>query len=101
MLPPLLLGAAAGAAAEELLFRGLLLTAVQSRLGNTDAVAVVAAQFALMHLDPQQFWLFCVLGGACGVLAIRTRSVLPAILCHATFNASAAAAAGLLVAQQR
>jgi membrane protease YdiL (CAAX protease family) len=84
------------AVAEELLFRGLLLTAVQQRLGNTDAVAVVAALFALIHLDLQQFFLYCVLGGACGLLAVRSGSVWPAVALHATFNATAVAAVLLL-----
>lgn len=78
------------------MFRGLLLTAVQQRLGNTDAVAVVAALFALIHLDLQQFFLYCVLGGACGLLAVRSGSVWPAVGLHATFNATAVAAALLL-----
>jgi membrane protease YdiL (CAAX protease family) len=84
------------AVAEELLFRGLLLTAVQQRLGNTDAVAVVAALFALIHLDLQQFFLYCVLGGACGLLTVRSGSVWPAVVLHAAFNGTAVAA-GLLL----
>lgn len=75
--------------AEELLFRGLLLTAVQQRLGTIDAVSVVAALFALIHLDLQQFFQYCVLGGACGLIAVRSGSVAPAIVLHAAFNATA------------
>lgn len=86
------------AVAEELLFRGLLLTAVQQRLGSIDAAAVVAALFALIHLDLQQFFLYCVLGGACGLITIRSGSVGPAIALHATFNATAVLA-GLLLHQ--
>ncbi|KAG1673441.1 hypothetical protein FOA52_002206 [Chlamydomonas sp. UWO 241] len=51
-----LLGAAAlsPAVAEELLFRGLLLTALRERLGGVDAALVCGAMFAASHLDPQQ-----------------------------------------------
>lgn len=92
----LLFAAASPAVAEELLFRGLLLTAVQQRLGSVDAVAVVAALFAMIHLDLQQFFLYCVLGGACGLITIRSGSVGPAVALHATFNATAVLA-GLLL----
>lgn len=84
------------AVAEELLFRGLLLTAVQQRLGATDAVAVCGAMFALSHLDLQQFFLYCVLGGASGLAAVRSGSVGPAMVLHAAFNATAVGA-GLLL----
>lgn len=84
------------AVAEELLFRGFLLTALQQRLGSIDAVAVAAALFGLIHLDPQQFFLYCVLGGACGLVAVRSGSVWPAVVLHAAFNATAVAA-GLLL----
>jgi membrane protease YdiL (CAAX protease family) len=84
------------AVAEELLFRGFLLTALQQRLGAIDAAAVAAALFALIHLDIQQFFLYCVLGGACGLLAVRSGSVWPAVVLHAGFNATAVATALLL-----
>eukprot|EP00775_Hariotina_reticulata_P002324 gene2324-2632_t len=92
----LLLSLAPTAVAEELLFRGLLLTALQERLGSTDAVAVAAALFALIHLDPQQFFVYCVLGGACGAATIASGSSGPAMALHFTFNAAAVAAGMLL-----
>lgn len=76
--------------------RGLFLTAALQRLGSMDAVAVSAALFALMHLDLQQFFQFCILGGACGLLAARSSSVGPAMVLHAAFNATAMAV-GLLM----
>lgn len=84
------------AVAEELLFRGFLLTATQQRLGNTDALAVTAALFAIIHLDPQQFFVYCVLGGACGLATVQSGSVWAAVGLHAAFNATAVAA-GLLM----
>lgn len=84
------------AVAEELLFRGLLLTALQERLGRIDAVAVCAALFALIHLDPSQFSLYCVLGGACGAVTLSSGSIVPAVLLHCGFNA-AAVVAGLML----
>ncbi|WIA43570.1 hypothetical protein OEZ86_010019 [Tetradesmus obliquus] len=92
-LPQLLLAAAVSpAVAEELLFRGFLLTALQERLGRIDAVAVCAALFALIHLEPQQFFLYCVLGGAAGAAAVRSGSLGPAVALHLGFNAAAVVA---------
>lgn len=88
--------AAPAAVAEELLFRGFLLTSLQQRLGNTDALAVAAALFAIIHLEPQQFFVYCVLGGACGLATVRSGSVWPAVVLHAAYNATAVAAALLL-----
>ncbi|PNH09894.1 hypothetical protein TSOC_003429 [Tetrabaena socialis] len=74
--------------AEELLFRGFLLTALRERFGRWDAVAVTAALFAATHLSPPQFFAFCLMGGACGVLAAGSGSVLPAVAAHASYNAT-------------
>ncbi len=80
--------------AEELLFRGFLLTALQSRFGRIDAVALSAALFAAVHLSLEQFFAFCVLGGAAGAVATGSgsTSVLPAMLLHCTYNLTAIAA---------
>jgi membrane protease YdiL (CAAX protease family) len=80
------------AVAEELLFRGFLLTALQERLGRIDAVAVCAALFALIHLDPQQFFLYCVLGAAAGAAVTRSGNLGPAVALHFGFNAAAVVA---------
>jgi membrane protease YdiL (CAAX protease family) len=90
---------------EELLFRGValaILIAVLARLYRTStaiALAVVldGVAFGLAHLAnatsldlgfvaPQAAFAI-VLGTACGWLAIRTRSVVPAMLLHAAVNA--------------
>lgn len=95
LLPPPRRAIAHTPVAEELLFRGLLLTALQSRLGRIDAAAVAAALFALIHLQPEQFFLYCVLGLACGGALLGSGSVWPAVALHAGFNA-AALVAGLV-----
>eukprot|EP00877_Chromochloris_zofingiensis_P004159 jgi/Chrzof1/13744/Cz08g10140.t1 len=77
------------AVAEELLFRGLFLTALQDSLGWVDAVAVCAALFAAIHLSLQQFFSFAVLGFGAGALTVRSNSVYPAILLHGSYNATA------------
>ncbi|GIL54660.1 hypothetical protein Vafri_10389 [Volvox africanus] len=76
------------AAAEELLYRGFLLTAMQQRFGAIDATAISAALFAATHLSLSQFFPFTLLGTCCGVLALASGSVLPAIVAHASYNAT-------------
>jgi membrane protease YdiL (CAAX protease family) len=86
--PLLLAGAVAFAPAvvEELLFRGLLLAALLTRLGRIDAVAVCGAFFAAIHLDPSQFFPLAVLGFAAGAVAVASGSVWPAVALHAAYN---------------
>lgn len=74
--------------AEELLYRGFLLTALRQRLGSVDATAVSAAMFAATHMSVPQFFAFTLLGGCCGSLVVASGSVLPAVMAHAAYNAT-------------
>ena len=85
------------AVAEELLFRGFLLTALRQRLGKVDSVAVSGALFALMHLSVEQFFQYSLLGFACGAASVSADSIVPAMVLHASYNLAAvllAAASG-------
>jgi membrane protease YdiL (CAAX protease family) len=82
------------AVVEELFFRGLLLRALQRRMGTAPAVVVAAVLFGLSHLQdltPEGLALVMVsltaLGGLFGWLAVRYGRLGPAIVAHATFNA--------------
>ena len=79
------------AAAEELLFRGFLLTALTQRLGRVDAVAMTAALFGIAHLNIPQFFGLTSLGAACGAAAMASGSLLPAVLLHTAYNCTALA----------
>ncbi len=78
--------------AEELLFRGLLLRALQRR-GDVAAVAISSAVFAALHLldpgaavvVPQLF----VVGVVLAALAVRSDRLGMAITTHAGFNLTA------------
>ena len=85
----LVFGALAPGTAEELLFRGYLLTALRSRLGSIDAGAVAAVLFACFHMSFTQFFPTAVLGLASGWAAIASGSVLPAIAVHVAHNGAA------------
>ncbi|CAI5472177.1 unnamed protein product [Closterium sp. Yama58-4] len=59
------------AVAEELLFRGLLLTGLQERLGRIDAAMLSAALFALFHLFLSILFPSIALGIAAACLLVR------------------------------
>ncbi len=79
--------------AEELLFRGFLMTALRQRLGSVDSMAVSGALFALMHLSVEQFFQYSILGFACGAACVAADSLIPAVLLHAGYNLAAVVAA--------
>ncbi|CAI5487867.1 unnamed protein product [Closterium sp. Naga37s-1] len=66
VLQPFLWVAVSPAVAEELLFRGLLLTTLQERLGRIDAAMLSAALFALFHLSLARLFPNMALGIAAG-----------------------------------
>ncbi len=88
--------AVAPAAAEEVLNRGIILPSFRRSLGDAGAVAASAAVFGLMHLDTYRLPFTFMMGLALGVLRVRTGSLVPGILAHATLNAMTFTAAPLL-----
>ncbi len=71
---------------EELLFRGFALRAVLGVLGRTGAVLLSAALFGLAHGDLVHGGAAFALGLYLGIVAVRTGSVWPAIVCHLANN---------------
>jgi membrane protease YdiL (CAAX protease family) len=84
--------ALAPAIAEELLFRGALYDVAARRAGAVVAVVVAALAFAVYHGSPHRFAPAFAGGLVIGAARARSRSLLPAIVLHATNNA------GVLVA---
>lgn len=80
-----------GPLVEELLFRGLLLSALLRRLHAAWAVPASAAVFALVHL-PDLHWLWyavpnlALLGVALAWLRLRSGSLWPAVIAHGCNN---------------
>lgn len=71
------------------MFRGFLLSSLQSRLGSIDAASLCCALFAATHLSAEQFFPCAVLGFGCSLFTINTKSILPAILLHMSYNGTA------------
>ncbi|ANY09505.1 CPBP family intramembrane glutamic endopeptidase [Pseudonocardia sp. HH130630-07] len=81
--------------AEELLFRGIGYGALR-RYGARVAVPAAAALFALAHGLNIVLAVAFVLGVVCALLYERSRSIWPAVVTHAVFNASGFLLAALL-----
>lgn len=74
------------ALAEEVVFRGVFVRALATRLRPAVAIAISAATFALYHLFPPQIVSTFVLGLVLGLLAVRSRSIVPSIIVHLLNN---------------
>lgn len=72
---------------EEMLFRGVLLSALGARLGPGLALVGQALLFGAYHFSLWTFVPTFLLGLACGYLAQRRASLWPAVALHALFNA--------------
>jgi membrane protease YdiL (CAAX protease family) len=80
---------------EELFFRGLLLSALRSRLGPVSAVAVQAVVFGGYHAAPVYGWgnvglvvILSSVGAVFGAAAQLTRRLGPSMVGHALLNAA-------------
>ena len=78
---------------EELLFRGVLLTALDERLGGVVAILLSAPVFAMLHGSLWSFVPLTFLGIALGWLTVSRRSLWPAVVLHAAYNGVLVAAA--------
>jgi sodium transport system permease protein len=85
--PPLVAFALLPAICEELTFRGFILTGLLRRLRPRNAVLLSSFLFALFHMNVFQFAASFLLGVVLGLLTVRSKSILPAILFHFLHNA--------------
>jgi len=96
-IPLAMLVATIGPWVEELLFRGVLLSALLQRLRAAGAVIVSSLLFALVHLPDLDFRWYALpaltlLAVALAWLRLRSGSLWPAIIAHGVNNLLAAAA---------
>jgi sodium transport system permease protein len=71
---------------EELAFRGFILTGLRQRFHPGTAILLSSLLFAVSHLNVFQFLPTFILGVLLGLVATRSRSVLPGILVHVLYN---------------
>ena len=70
---------------EEVLLRGVVLPSLRSLLGSAGAVAASSLLFALIHDSYRRPFTF-VVGLGLGVLRVRSGSLTPPVLAHASLN---------------
>jgi membrane protease YdiL (CAAX protease family)/NAD-dependent dihydropyrimidine dehydrogenase PreA subunit len=81
---------------EELIVRGVVLGAMERRLGRWWAIVLTALLFATLHGSLWSFVPMTFLGLALGRIASRRRSLWPAIILHVAYNAVIVAPAFLV-----
>ncbi len=74
---------------EEMLFRGFLQVSLEQRLDVTRAVMSSAIIFAIVHMNPWWTIQFTLFGIILGVMAWKSRSIIPAIVVHFINNGTA------------
>jgi hypothetical protein len=71
---------------DELAFRGVILRGLQQGFRPRNAVLLSAFFFALFHMNVFLFIPTFLLGVILGLLTVRSRSLLPAVLFHLLHN---------------
>lgn len=85
-IPFLLFISLAPGFSEEILFRGYAQRRLIERWGPFVAILLASAIFAVFHITPHAVTFAFPVGIWLGVMAWRTNSVWPGILCHAAIN---------------
>jgi uncharacterized protein len=85
----LALCALAPAVLEEIAFRGIIFERLSRVLGEREGWLVQAAFFSVLHLSPVIFLTHFVMGLIFGWLRMRTGSLIPGMILHASWNAAA------------
>ncbi|MFM8472703.1 MAG: lysostaphin resistance A-like protein [Candidatus Kapaibacterium sp.] len=74
------------AIAEEVVFRGVLQRSLEASLRPSRAILITTLVFCLLHFQPSTLLPMLVLGTVLGMLAYRSRSLVPGMILHAVFN---------------
>ncbi len=88
LLLPILALAVAPAVCEELAFRGFILSGMQHSGRPWLPIVMSSVMFGVVHMISQQVFNAVLLGLVLGLLAVRSRSLLPCIVFHFLFNGS-------------
>src|SRR6056297_908275 len=73
---------------EELFFRGFVQRRLLHRYSPVTAIGITTILFALLHVTPHGIALASVMGVWLGVIAWRTGSIWPSVVCHAFVNSA-------------
>ena len=76
----------APAVCEELAFRGFILSGLERSKYQWLPIVISALLFGVIHMIPKQQFNAALLGLVLGLLAVRSRSLIPGVIFHAIFN---------------
>jgi membrane protease YdiL (CAAX protease family) len=104
LLPGLVMAGIVAGVIEEVAFRGFMQTTLERRFGIIPAIAVSGFVWALFHTNHAYFgeeaivWfgIFLAVATMLGLIAHRTRSLVPGVAVHSSFDTIYFVAAGLL-----
>lgn len=71
---------------EEIVFRGVLFSAIKKRYGLIAGIILSSLIFTLVHIDPIQMISVLPLGIYLAIMYQRTGSIYPGMILHATWN---------------
>ena len=71
---------------EELMFRGYMQTRLVQRWGAGVGILITSILFGVLHMDLIQGTFAAAMGMFLGYLALQSRSIIPAMVCHAANN---------------
>jgi sodium transport system permease protein len=71
---------------EELVFRGVILSALSGTSGKWRAILLCGILFGMLHLDPIQFPFTASVGVALSWVVLETGSIVPVVLMHGFHN---------------
>lgn len=72
--------------AEEILFRGIVITRLRGAFGGTFALAASSVIFSVCHGQPVAMTYSFILAVFLGIFFTKYDSVWPTVICHASFN---------------
>ncbi len=72
---------------EELVFRGLILNALQQKTNGLIAIILSSLLFAAIHWSWPEFLSLFVIGMIYALMTLKSNSIVPALLAHITHNA--------------
>lgn len=71
---------------EEILFRGLIQHLLVDKVGPRAGVVAASILFGLFHLELHRVLVTACIGLALGAITLRARSIVPAMILHASYN---------------
>lgn len=71
---------------EEIIFRGVVLSAIRDRWGTAAGVIVSSLLFAALHIDPMTIIVVFFAGLGFALITIWYRSVWPSVVAHSMYN---------------